>query len=75
MDLVSLALLNSTDDVDSNSQICSPCLERLTLFEDFNEDLNAAFREPRGNPYPENFARVPKSSVDTALAKVSLCLE
>ena len=48
-------------------------LKRLTLFEDFNEDLNAAF--PRGSPYPFQFTRVPKPSVGTALAKASLCLE
>jgi hypothetical protein len=48
-------------------------LKRLTLFEDFNEDLNAAF--PRGNPYASQFTRVPKPSVGTALAKASLCLE
>lgn len=50
-------------------------LKKLTLFEDFSEDLNAAFREPRRNPYPQKFTRVPKPSVGTALAKASLCLE
>jgi len=48
-------------------------LKRLTLFEDFNEDLNATF--PERNAAYCRFIRIPSASVGTALAKASLSLE
>lgn len=48
-------------------------LKELTLFEDFNEDLNAAF--PESHSEYSRFIRIPSASVGAALAKASLSLE